>query len=439
MTTEAEEVLYGGAAGGGKSYGLRAWGVNYSLVNPGATVVLFRETFPQLEETHLQKIQTEVPSSIAHYHGGRHDLIFNNGSVFMFRVCEKDEDARKHDSAEYDAMLFDELTAFSQFQYVYLTSRCRSVRPGWTGPRFRSGATPLGPGHSWVHERWVAKHDPFDIWKAPVSEGGLTRQFIPAKLSDNPALTKAHPEYINQLKTLPYEEYRAKALGDWEIFEGQFFSRWRDNVHVCQPFDIPPDWERFICVDYGFNAPYCVLWFARPPETDVAYVYREHYGKGVTLEEQVRLTKMAVVDNSEKIRAVILDPAMFSKVNVKGERIDSMAEDWRSEFPLVIKGNNERIPGWRLMRQMIDWTEGPSGDMLTLPRLRIFSTCFNTVRTVPKLRVNDHMLEDVDSNGEDHAADALRYGLVHAFQGGGKSGNQRTYHLTPRGIAIRSR
>lgn len=443
MLTPAEEVLYGGAKGGGKSYALRAYGVNYCMSYPGAKGVIFRQSFRQLDETHLLAIQQEVPQSVANYMTAKHDLVFPNGSILMFRFCEKDEDARTYDTAEFDFMLFDELTHFSQFAYTYLTSRCRSTKSWWPGPRLRSGATPLGRGHAWVKDRWRIETDrpadPFEVWKASVSEGGMTRQFIPAQVTDNRTLFESDPGYMDRLRALSYEEYQA-AMGNWSVFTGQFLQRWRPDIHVMAPFDIPPDWERFMCVDYGYNAPYAVLWFARPPGSDIAFQYREHYGVGISLEEQIRLAKGAVADSCERIRAIILDPSMYNKVNVKGERIDSMASDWEAAFSgetTVLRGDNNRIAGWRLVRQMVDWTEGPDGGVLHAPRLRIFSTCSNTIRTLPRLVQDEHNPEDVDTDGEDHCADALRYGLVHAFRGGSSGHRGRpTLKLNRDGLVL---
>lgn len=441
MESDAEELLYGGAKGGGKSYALRAWAVRYCMMYPGARLVLFRESYRELEETHIISIQQEIPTAVAHYSSKSHDLIFKNGSILHLRFCEKDEDARTYDTAEFDAILFDELTHFSQFTYTYLTSRCRSVKSWWPGPRIRAGATPLGRGHEWVKARWL---DPpnakaWKIWPGPASEGGMTRQFIPAKATDNVTLMTADPKYMDRLRALPYEEYQA-AMGNWDVFKGQYFSRWRPELHMVKPFDIPPDWDRFLCVDYGFGAPYAALWFARPPGTQVAYFYREQYGKGVKLSEQVYRAKQAVVDSSETLRAVVLDPSLFSKVNVKGEQIESMADDWKIGFAgiaPVLKGNNERVPGWRLMREMIDWTEDPTGRISSPPRFFVFDTCVNLAKYLPSLIVNEHNVEDVDSDGEDHAPDAARYGLRHAFTGAGRSGAMRQYAIGPRGIVSR--
>lgn len=436
MTTDAQEVLYGGAAGGGKSYALRMWGVTYCMTYPGAQIVLFRETYRQLDDTHIRAVQLEVPSHVATFSSGNRNLNFPNGSVFQFRFCEREEDVYGYDTTEYDAILFDELTHFAKYTYTYLISRCRSTKEWWPGRKILSAATPLGKGHSWVKERFVDPSPPNTIWLAPDDEGGLRRLFIPAKVADNPALAEADPDYVKVLKAMPKAEYQAKALGDWNVASGQFFKTWSDRHHIIDPFEIDPEWDRFICVDYGFAAPYAVIWFARPPESDSAYIYREHYGAGVKPKEQVYRAYQATKD--ERIRAVILDPSMFSKSHLKGERFDSISTDWIQVFTQtsVVKGNNERVPGWKLVRAMMDWQE--HGDVVIPPKLRIFSDCKNLIRTLPFLITDKHNPEDVDSDGEDHAADALRYGLRHAFEGAGGQGRTRPrVYMGPGGLVVK--
>jgi hypothetical protein len=250
---------------------------------------------------------------------------------------------------------------------------------------------------------------------------------------------KADPDYPAFLRSLPPEEYRA-AMGDWEAASGQFFTIWTPHVHVVKPFDIPADWDRYLCVDYGFGKPYAALWFARPPGTSTAYFYREHYGKGVDSKEQARRARMTTNDACEKVRAAVLDPSMFNKVNVKGERVDSIADDWKEHFggtTTIIRGNNERIFGWKLVRDMLNYKEAPDGSVLIPPRLFFFSTCENATRTIPQLVTDKHNAEDIDTDGEDHTGDAVRYGLVHAFAGAGKVGQGRRYFQTPYGIEVR--
>lgn len=439
MVTPAQEVLYGGAYAGGKSWALRAWAVRFCMTYPGAQVVLFRRSYRELEDTHILAIQQEVPTSVATYSSGSHNVIFDNGSVFMLRYCEADADVATYQTSEFDAILFDELTQFSEYQYVGLVARCRSTKSWWPGPMIRAGATPRWTGLAWVKARWVDSAPTNVIWEAPASEGGLTRQFIPARVQDNPTLLKADPTYMERLKMLSEEEYRAFALGDWEVFSGQFFQRWRADVHFVESFDIPPDWDRWLGVDYGFNAPYAALWVARPPGTQTIWFYREHYGSGVKLEEQVFSAWRATSDAEEKLKGVVLDPSLFGKVNVKGERIRPIADDWRDRFGKttnVYRGNNERVPGWRLMRQMIDWQGGPGDRVLVPPRFFVMNTCPNLARTIPLLVADKHNVEDVDTDGEDHAGDAARYLIRHIFEGSGRADQQQRYYMGPRGIVV---
>jgi len=431
MLSGAEEVLFGGAMGGGKSRNLRAYGVDYCLRYPGALVPLFRQTYRELEDTHILSIQHEVPESIAEYKVGSHNLIFNNGSILMFRFCETDDDVRTYFTSEFDALLIDELTEFSEYQYVNLLSRVRSTKPWWPGPRVRCGCMPGGRGHDWVKGRWIDFAKPYEVKRGPDEEGGLTRQFIPAKVGDNPSLTKVNPNYLKQLKALPDEEYRAKALGDWEIFSGQYFSRWRNHVHVCETFPVPPDWGRYMVVDYGFAQPHSVLWAARPPNTDSLWIYREQYGPGVPARAQVQKAREST--GIEKINVCVLDPSMFSRRPEQGSPI---SDDWQNGMRgicEVVAGNNDRIPGWSVLRDTLDWTEGPSGVVLVPPRLHVMKSCPNTIRTLPKLQRDKNNVEDADTTGEDHAPDCLRY-LTRYLFGEPEKPKAPRYVLGPKGL-----
>lgn len=433
MESEAEEVMYGGAAGGGKSLALRAMAVDYCLRYPMATVVLFRRTFAELEDTHIKKLHEELPSYVATYKSSSHDFIFTNGSVLMLRFCEKEDDVYKYDTFEADMELFDELTAFSQFQYVYLMSRCRSTKKWWPGRRIRSATNPGNVGHLWVKKRFVDFAKPFEIRRGPNNEGGMTRQFIPAKITDNPTLMRFDPNYILMLRALPDEEYRAKALGDWDVFSGQFFTRYKSQVHECEDFEIPRDWPRIITADWGLAAPHSVHWLARCPGTGFVWIYREQYGAGVPTREQARLAAQRTRASEEKIEIIVLDPAMFAREkDADGNLQVSIADIWREEFrgiADVVRGNNERIQGASLYREMLDWkgVDAADGEITVIvpPRLKVFKSCTEWIRTVPALVHSKVNVEDVDTNGEDHAYDDTRYGLKYWFTGATKPKAQR--------------
>jgi hypothetical protein len=439
MQSNAEEVLYGGAAGGGKSYALRAFGVTYCLQHPGAQGVLFRRTFRELEDTHIIRLRDEL-AGIAEYRASSHDFVFPNGSVYMMRFCEREDDVYSYDTFESDFMEFDELTAFSEFQYVYLITRCRSVKPWWPGRRIRSATNPGNVGHGWVKRRFIDYLEPYEIKVGPPEEGGMTRQFIPALARDNPTLMANDPNYVNMLRGLPWEQYRAKALGDWSIFSGQFFQRWRDEVHVCDPFTPPPEWKRYIAIDWGIASPRAVYWAARPPGTNHIWLYREQYGAGVSTKEQARLVREATLAAGERIEACIVDPATFAKERDADGNLQKSVADYFAEalsgICEVVRGNNERIQGASLFREIIDWQGIENEDgikVLVPPRLKVMRTCPNFIRTVPTLKQSDNNPEDVDTNGEDHAYDAVRYLLRYLFEAPERPKHVR-YLDTPSGI-----
>jgi hypothetical protein len=418
MTSDAEEILYGGAAGGGKSHAIRALLVSYCLEHPGATVVLFRRTYRELEDTHILRLQMELPIYLASYKSSSHDFVFKNGSILMMRFCEKEEDVRSYDTFEADMMAFDELTAFTEFQYVYLITRCRSTKPWWKGPKIISATNPGNIGHTWVKRRWIDSAEPLVKHRAPLLEGGMTRQFIPAKVTDNTTLMKSDPNYVHRLSGLPDEERRAKLFGDWDVFSGQFFQRWRPNVHVVNPFEIPREWSRYISVDWGLAAPHAVYWAGRPPMTNSVWLYREQYGAGVPTRQQARMAAERVKVSGEKIEFVVADPAMWAREkDADGDYMKSPADYWIEEFKgicEVVKGNNERLAGASLYREMIDWSgvELPDGslEIIVPPRLHVMrDACPNYVRTVPNLIHSKTNVEDVDTDGEDHSYDSTRY------------------------------
>lgn len=446
MTSDAEEILYGGAAGGGKSYAIRAILVSYCLTHPGATAVLFRRTYKELEDTHILRLKLELPSYIATYKSTSHDFVFANGSTLMMRFCENEEDVRSYDTFEADIMAFDELTAFSEFQYTYLLTRCRSTKHWWTGRKVIAATNPGNVGHTWVKRRWIEADDgsvplPFVKWRAPVNQGGMVRQFIPAKLADNTTLMKYDPSYANILQGLPEEEKRAKLMGDWNVFSGQFFSRWRSEVHTCPSFDIPRDWTKYISVDWGLAAPHAVYWYARPPMTNSLWIYREQYGAGVPTRQQAQMAAEKTRVADEKIEFIVADPAMWARErDGDGDYMKSPADYWKDEFAgitEVVKGNNERLAGASLYREMLDWqgVETPGGiEVLIPPRLRIMrDRAPNFIRTVPQLIHSKTNVEDVDTTGEDHSYDSSRYMFRALFQPPAKPKSHR-YYETGAGI-----
>mgnify|MGYP001578964200 CR=1 FL=1 len=435
----AFELLYGGAAGGGKSLALVVQALANCVKYPGYKAIIFRRTFPEIQKS-LVPVVTEFMYGNAKSKNQGMEWHFQNGSVCYLSHLQREDDKEKHKSAEYDYVGFDELTSFSESQYNYLFSRCRGTS---NVPRMiRSASNPSGPGHSWVRARFVdlpqdasgapkgllregpeetfdfaygwrangkvytdfsslpesySQGDPvfsqrsYTVWKDLAS--GITRAYIPALLWGNAKLLKADPEYVNRLRNLDEKQQQALLYGNWDIYEGQFFSSWDPSIHVVAPFEIPSDWRRYVGIDYGYAAPACALWAAVDPEGNV-YVYREMYAQKLTSSEQAE--RILDLTRDEKIEWHAADPSMFSKSGT-GESHSQVYH--RLGIP-ILPSSNKRVAGWAIMHEYLG-----NG------RLKIFRNCANLIRTIPTL-THAKNPDDLDSTQEDHAVDALRYLLI---------------------------
>lgn len=438
--SDAFELLYGGAAGGGKSEALVMDAINLCLTNPGYRAILFRRTFPEIEKSLVPRV-TDVLYGHCRNRAQGMEWHFPNGSLLYLSHLQRNEDKERHKSVEYDYIGFDELTSFDEDQYTYLFSRCRGSKDV---PRFiRSASNSTGRGHSWVKKRFVdfdlgedglpldvkafamTTYDyaygwlyrgrvytsfeelpekfeggepafcekEYVVWKEKKS--GLTRAFVPALLWGNAALLQNDPGYVRRLRTMDAKTQSALLYGSWDIFEGQFFASWNPDVHVTDPLPLPANWKRYVAIDYGYASPMCALWFC-VDESGNVYVYRELYGKGMSTAEQARkIAEMTGPD--EKIEWFACDPSLFQKSG-GGE---THAQIYDREGIALIPSSNRRAPGWALLHQA-----------LKDRRIKIFRNCVNTIRTIPTLTHSAHNVEDLDTQQEDHAVDVIRYFLL---------------------------
>lgn len=434
LDSDATEILYGGAAGGGKSFLMRAVAILWCAMIPGLQCYLFRRTSDDLIKNHIEgpkglRSMLAPWSSAGFAHMVEGEIRFWNGSKIYLCHCKDEKDRFKYLGAEIHLLLIDELTSFTETIYRFLRSRVRmvgvSVPASLVGrfPRIICSSNPGNVGHHFVKATFVNGVSPLQIRRMPDEEGGMLRQFVPAKLADNPSMEEDDPGYRGKLRGLGSAALvKAMEDGDWDVVAGAFFECWSTERHVVRPFAIPPHWVRFGSFDWGSSRPFAKQWWAisdgnplpdgRLYRTGAMILYRQWYGAarkpdGATIpNEGLRLTtadvaqEIKVRDGGEKIDYRVADPACW-----KVDGGPSHAEIMAKHGVIFRPADNSRISGWTQLRDRLLGEEGE-------PMLHVFDTCHDFIRTVPALQHDDKNLEDVDSDGEDHDGDAARYACL---------------------------
>ena len=394
----ARHIAYGGARGGGKSWAMRRKFVLLALRYDGLKLLLLRRTFPELEANHIMPLRAEL-DGFAKYSSEKRMFTFPNGSILKLGYCDTEADVYQYQGQEYDVIGFEEATQFTPFQMQYISTSNRTTRTDFK-PRIYYTCNPGGVGHDYIKRLFIDRiyteyEDPNDY------------VFIPAKVTDNSVLMEADPDYVKSLQSLPEHLRKAYLEGDWNTIEGQFFSEFQRALHVCEPFQIPREWRRFRSMDWGFNDPCCVLWYAVAPDRRV-YVYREYYMRQ-RLAKDVAQEVLAMSEH-EQIDYTVASPDAWQVRGMQDVmRGESIADTFLYNGVPLIKADNNRMLGWQRVRENL--ALAPDGK----PFVQFFPNCVNLIRTLPLLtygKISTGKHEDVGDNCEDHAPESLRYGLM---------------------------
>ncbi|MBR5543237.1 MAG: phage terminase large subunit [Oscillospiraceae bacterium] len=391
ILAEAGEVLFGGAAGGGKSYGQLVDAFLFAIKYPKSKQLILRRTLPELEKSIIRSAIGLYPREVFKYKSAQHEGVFKNGSIIDFGYCDSENDVYRYQSAEYDVIRFDELTHFTEQMYIYLISRVRGANS--FPKQVKSSTNPGGIGHSWVKGRFI------DIG-AP-DEEHLGRIFIPSRVTDNTFLMKSDPGYIKRLEKLSRKDREALLYGNWDIFDGQYFTEWNREIHVVRPFEIPASWRRYFVMDYGLDM-LAGYWIA----VDMygrAYVYRELYESGLIISEAAR---KICKNSTEKVYANIAPPDLWNRRQDTGK---SAAEIFAENGVPLVAAKNERVQGWYNLKEWLSPYRDEQGAMCA--SLRVFENCINLIRTLPQITRDSKNPNDVARNPHEltHAPDAIRY------------------------------
>ena len=421
-----DEVLFGGAAGGGKSDAVVAEALRQIHI-PHYKGLILRKTYPQLAEI-VEKSYRLYPQidPKARYNESKHTWRFSSGAKIIFGSLPHPKDKYNYQGQAYDFIAFDELTHFTWEEYRYLFSRNRPNGPG-TRVYMRATANPGGVGHGWVKERFVTPAPPMKtMWeKIPIQfpDGRMevrstSRVYVPSRVTDNMALMENDPAYIARLASLPEAERKALLEGDWDSYYGQVFGEFRNEpdhygdrkyTHVIAPFDLPRHWKIYRSFDWGYRKPFSFGWWAIDQD-GVAFRILEWYGcRQGRQDEGLEMAASDVFRHVAKLEAEhpllrgkkiigIADPAIWQK-----DGGISIAEEASRKGIYFNKADNTRVAGWAQVHERLKF--GRDGRA----RLYVFNTCRDFIRVFPAAQYDPHKVEDVDTSGEDHICDETRY------------------------------
>ena len=414
LAAPEKEVLYGGAAGGGKSFAMLVDLLRYAA-NGNHRALLLRRTLAELTELvdQSRKLYPKAfPGSI--FRESKNTWSFPSGATALFSYVDKDTDVTRYQGQSFTWIGIDELGQYpTPYVWDYLRSRLRTTDPN-IETYMRASANPGGIGGWWLKRMFVdpaVPNEPF--WATDIESKKILcygpnhplhpnkplyqRRFIPARLTDNPFLMESG-EYEAMLLSLPEVERRRLLEGDWDVADGAAFSEFERAIHVVEPFEVPYNWPRLRAADYGYSSPSCVLWGAVDWDGTI-WIYREFYDKGYTGEALAQIVNALEADDP-LMQISVLDGSCWSKHGTGPSIAESMIRNGVRWIP----ADKNRLPGKIELHRRLAVNERTEE-----PKLKIFATCTNLIRTLPTIPLSKTNSEDVDTKAEDHAYDALRY------------------------------
>lgn len=410
------EVLYGGAAGGGKSDALLFGGLR-QVDSPAYRALLLRQSFPELREL-MDRAAEFFPRLGGSWSEQQKRWRFASGATFEFGYCASFMDVQRYQGQEFSYIAFDELGNVADPRvWTYLISRCRPKHPSLI-PMMRASANPGGPGHGWLKRRFIDATDGGSrVHTEP--ETGLTRAFIPARVTDNPTILTRNPAYVAQLRSLPEMLRRQLLEGDWSAGTGLALSELDRSVHLCDVFEPPAYWTRFGALDWGYTHPWVFTWYAADEDGNVVCCDTLHGRRHLPWEIAERIRDRAPVD---RLRYVVAGHDCWAQHRAYGENTPSIAEQLVECGIHLSEGNIDRRQGLNNLRRYLAWRRQGPGGSDGIPRLRFMRTDGNLwlLDQLETMVCDPGDPEDVlkqDANpdtgeGGDDGYDCLRYGLA---------------------------
>jgi hypothetical protein len=472
LVNTATEILYGGAAGGGKSHMMRFLAILLATAVPGLQIYLFRRNYGDLYKNHM-----EGPSSfyvmlhewttlgLVRIIPSRNKIVFWNGATIHLCHLQYAKDLMKYQGSEIHVLLMDELTHFEEKEYRFLRNRVRctidipdqDLIPGLNLrsklPLIFCGSNPGSIGHAWVKRTFVDYCQPMQVLRTRSVDGGMLRTYVPARMQDNPTLLKHDPGYLDRLDGLG-DPALVKAMkdGDWNIVAGGALDDvWKPEHIIVPRFTIPRNWYMDRSFDWGSTHPFSVGWWAESNGEEVSYVedvledngewaeyevtrsfapgsiirVNEWYGaKEIGLNEGLKLS-------SEEIAQGIIERESrwgWTKLSKDGVVVSTRVNPGPADNQIrnVVQKGVPTIAD-SMAKYDVRWSKSDksSGSRIIglelvrqllknsvkgeRPGMYFMNHCRAAISTLPILPRDPKNTEDVDTKAEDHLYDEVRY------------------------------
>lgn len=453
-----DEVLGAGSAGPGKTTVLRMEPLAQIVIEdqrtqnpehpfalpPGGSTgwaLFLMRTLPMIKQTitTAQRIFPQIDPGVR-FQAADLTFVFSSGYHYQFGHCAERDDWQRYFSNQYTILMWDELILFYEEQYRQISTRLRSSDPVlMTMLKNRSMSNPMmkrASNENFTVEdpQWVKRYfvDPAPTGKVVLKRNVTlqsgevvtrTRMYFPAKLSDNPDPAFVRT-YNMQLASAPMHIQKALLDGDWDITEGSFFgAEWMKDIHVVDPFDIPPHWPVFRSMDWGFKKPGNIHWYAMDDEDNLV-VFRELRFEGETDMDVVKKARQIEKDLGlwKGNRSTITGPADTQLWEMRGDSLKSKAQvfaemgmPWKQADKRSRQRNAELV-----MKRLRDHKGGT-----TSPGIVFFNTCRHAITTIPGIQTSSTNPEEPQKGGDDHAYDSISYGCAYASHGRAGLGDRR--------------
>ena len=452
-TGDVYELLFGGEAGPGKTKCLTAEALR-QVDHPRYRAILFRRTNDELEQVR-DEAQQMYPAAGGLSTDRGNTWNFKSGAKIFLRYMQYEHDVHKYQGREFQYIAFDELTHFTEYQYTYMFSRCRTSAEGLLC-YMRGSANPGGIGHAWVKRRFITGVPPHkdrrykkkyfkrkrdketgqfvEVVANSKDPKAYSRAFLPANRFDNPSIQDV-TMYETQIRAMSDPVLAESILtGNWDLFAGLYFTKFSPQVHVVKPFEIPRWWTKIVGIDWGFAAPCSIIFTAfddaSPPNV---YHYDEIYVNGMVPQKVAELIKKRNARNNFGEPSWYYggrdmwtkNPLTWKREETPEYAPHTIVNAFQDEGIIITLANQDRKQGWALMHRMMDW-EGEINavgamefatneqGILQDPHYYLFDgKCPHLQDQLTDAVRDEKNVEDIDQTIEDHALEADRYALMH--------------------------